>query len=695
MLWFLLSAQVFANTPPTARLDSDWYLKSARYHYEHLNYEKALGQLAKADALAADDGEASRVALFSGIVLADWGKTVLAERSLHKAFALDPTAQLPVQVSPKIVGLAKRAKSAVVLGKQLPARGGGMKACAEGVRDIESFWNEARRQETFGALKTAADPEISAVAPTLLARLDSWANRWGDIRLALCIRQLHNANAVKARASQEACFTRAKTSFVALLKIVGDGRELGKATQELTQRLPDPNECTQSPREPLVNDVEAQQLREALTQARAYLDVGRTAEGRALFEKAATLSESSSTPLLRAELAAVRALVLVGTGTSTEIIAAYEQAASAFLEANAPRGALEALIALIPRYPPAPRDFERSQASYELAQRLLKRNDEILLEVRLLEAWAYALDGVGKIQSAMQVLKRAQRLADKLEPTIESAGAKADLFTTLGVTTYDLGLHQEAVAHFDKATQLVSTAFGDSSFKLISVWSNQAAIVLDAVGDLESAESYATKAVALAEALKWPPGKAAAYSNLGHIQLLTKRFDLAQQLLAQRVEYVAKKYGPESQLLILDLTHLGAAERALGRLDRALSAHQRALAVAKPFHEAQRARGHQTDVDMVTIELARDAVALDDWSRVAEHVRECDAARREQRLDADLSLWCEIVGHQLAWSKGQKAIAVSGMKALAQSSVREEGLLALNCAEARAFASEWLAQRGR
>lgn len=100
------------------------YMRTAITLYENLEYEKALKQLRSARLKSAGPDDEAQIALLEGIVLADMGKEDKADTAFKTAFSVNLEAKLPVDVSPKVLAIAEKARANVrkLLTPQLEAQ---------------------------------------------------------------------------------------------------------------------------------------------------------------------------------------------------------------------------------------------------------------------------------------------------------------------------------------------------------------------------------------------------------------------------------------------------------------------------------------------------------------------------------------------------------------------------------------------
>lgn len=91
-----------APRKPPSKADFQRTFAAAVRSYEDFDYEKALGQLTRAQALAKGPEQEVPVALYLGIVHAELGRRDESLAAFRTAFYLQPDARLPVKVSPKV-----------------------------------------------------------------------------------------------------------------------------------------------------------------------------------------------------------------------------------------------------------------------------------------------------------------------------------------------------------------------------------------------------------------------------------------------------------------------------------------------------------------------------------------------------------------------------------------------------------------
>jgi tetratricopeptide (TPR) repeat protein len=110
----LLAWPASAQSPANAQsVEVKKFLNAAITLYENLEYEKALKQVGRARKKASSAEDEVKVNLLEGTVLADMGREQKALESFSAAFSLDPDARMPLEVSPKVMAVAQRARENV------------------------------------------------------------------------------------------------------------------------------------------------------------------------------------------------------------------------------------------------------------------------------------------------------------------------------------------------------------------------------------------------------------------------------------------------------------------------------------------------------------------------------------------------------------------------------------------------------
>src|SRR4051812_32445895 len=110
---FLIAVLAVAGTAlAEVSPDVKKYVGSASALFEKLEYEKALAQLKRAKAKSQGPEDDLKIALLEGIVLAEMGD-VNAPAAFASALGMDPTAELPILVSPKVKKVFEKAKAQV------------------------------------------------------------------------------------------------------------------------------------------------------------------------------------------------------------------------------------------------------------------------------------------------------------------------------------------------------------------------------------------------------------------------------------------------------------------------------------------------------------------------------------------------------------------------------------------------------
>lgn len=155
-------AVVFTAAAASAEISPDVrkYVGSASALFEKLEYEKALAQLKRAKAKSQGPEDDLRIALYEGIVLAEMGDAT-APAAFASALGMDPTATLPLVVSPKVQKVFDKAKAQVQKVLEAEAEAQRQREAAERQKT-----EEKRKQEE--ALKPPPPPKKVEPAPVVV-----------------------------------------------------------------------------------------------------------------------------------------------------------------------------------------------------------------------------------------------------------------------------------------------------------------------------------------------------------------------------------------------------------------------------------------------------------------------------------------------------------------------------------------------
>lgn len=101
--WIALAAIWWVAAPAFAGHDDlQRYLTAAARLYHNLDNERALEQVQRAKQYASGLEDDVVIALYEGTILADLGRLDDAQAAFRTGLLLDPTAKLPLKVSPKV-----------------------------------------------------------------------------------------------------------------------------------------------------------------------------------------------------------------------------------------------------------------------------------------------------------------------------------------------------------------------------------------------------------------------------------------------------------------------------------------------------------------------------------------------------------------------------------------------------------------
>ncbi|NOK17312.1 hypothetical protein, partial [Corallococcus carmarthensis] len=102
--WLLVAG--FVLVPSGARAQEpgpfQTYVIAARQLYDELEYERALAELSRARRYSSGEADDVLLSLYEGVILADLGRTESSSAAFRVGLLLQPGAELPLKVSPKV-----------------------------------------------------------------------------------------------------------------------------------------------------------------------------------------------------------------------------------------------------------------------------------------------------------------------------------------------------------------------------------------------------------------------------------------------------------------------------------------------------------------------------------------------------------------------------------------------------------------
>jgi tetratricopeptide (TPR) repeat protein len=202
---------------------------------------------------------------------------------------------------------------------------------------------------------------------------------------------------------------------------------------------------------------------------------------------------------------------------------------------------------------------------------------------RLLNEVGLCLDNRGQLGDAVQVLRRALAIAEKIygpdHPEVAiDAGNLGQRLQRQGDLAGALQCAQRALAIDEKV-------YGPDHPK-VAIDANNIGLILKDQGNLAGALQYAQRALSIDEKALGPddPKVATIANNIG--QILKDQGDLAVALryTGRALAIAEKVYGPDHPTVAIDANNVGLILRDLGDMAGALHYTQRALAIAEKVY---------------------------------------------------------------------------------------------------------------
>ncbi len=690
----LLGAAVQAEGSVSAQ-----YLKSAVAHYEQLDYERALRQLEKAAAKAKTPGEQVQAALMLGIVRADSGKRSPALDAFDTAFAVDPTAKLPLVVSPKISALAESSRShshsdsADVV--TIPANFAklwpeSVRVCADVDLALDGIWTPNAKTLVLKQLQKGP-PSVSAASLGLVREIDSWVKNWGEQRLATCLRNefMRDPKGV-GTSSALLCLDRSTDAFTSLIEVLVSGTVVSEATLQIVDRLPNPTECARVRRAqgPAgAQNPEGTKAWRLLSSAFMVLGVeGDSNHAQSLINQARPMVSNSSDALLKAELDFVDGILRIQAEPAVAIASLY-RSVTVSLELGENAIALRSLRRLIEHYGTAG-DLATVERLYRWAKRLAQDGADSSLELAQLERSGAFATGQRNPERGLAFCKRA--LEQLEQSTVVNAlreRVKADILVLAAHMAFN-ARSPDARSIAKRADEISARIYEAQHPHLVTLQLLQAFLALED-GALEEAERMSERALT-PNALLNPWQEVQAKTILSIAYYLTQRYSLAEPAAEFVVTQSEATDGPECATCPTRWLLLGDVLRESGRVAQGADYHERALSViGKQLEKTPEPVLYEDKLEAETA-LARDYVALKQWERARQYTNDCMNSSLRRSLPGHLVMDCEMTQAEVLWALGKAEPAVQAAKRATKERKAASGMEKRLQSRVRVRAQSWL-----
>jgi tetratricopeptide (TPR) repeat protein len=435
--------------------------------------------------------------------------------------------------------------------------------CARTREAVTARWDERRRTAITERVRASGGPGAAVAAPAIAERLDRYAGRLGEARIAACeATHLRGEQSAELLDRRMQCLDRRLDQLQATVDAIASvtSAELANAVRAVDE-LPDAEPCGAAvllggfvplPDDPATRGrVQATQQR--IAAARAETELGRYPAAR---EALAALGRDPALELY-APLASEAHLAL---GTLHDDVGVLDAADRWLHEAmrdaelgDADKLRADALLELAV----VANKRERHADAEVLARQVLAiatRIGDRELEAHARIAEANAATGRGDLARGIDLARRAlDRWGDRPNDTV-----LGDLVGTLGGKLLVARRWAEAEPYIRRALELHERTFGPEHPLLITSLSNLAAVLMT-TDRAEEGIAVAKRGLALLDRLGLGDGDEAMrfLSNLPVALSNLDRFDEAEAVLKQLRTRLEKKYGPEHDNVTTILYNLG------------------------------------------------------------------------------------------------------------------------------------------
>lgn len=379
--------------------------------------------------------------------------------------------------------------------------------CAADEAAWVGVWDESRRQAVRAAFAASGVALSGEFSSHVERSFDAWVARWDEEQADSCAAtQIHGTQSETLLDRRTICLERQRDEVEALVTRFAEA-DAGVVIHagEALQELPELGDCSSAAlavqAEPIVEPADRERVEvgyASLGQARAALNVGRTAEAIELARLAQTVGESVEHAALALEARAVLARITVLGGALEQ---GLEQMRAVVMDAE--RAQLLDLVA-------STRVELARAAAGRFAESRLQRwiIDEAQLDldrvaraddpraVRLLTARGRLAEHDGDLEAALQVHTQAYELAGG---RVSDAGQRALLRAEIGATLVELGKPKQARVELEQSLRALEAAWGPGTVDGGRIDFNLA-MIATSLEDFDDAEWHLESATAIDEA---------------------------------------------------------------------------------------------------------------------------------------------------------------------------------------------------
>ncbi len=558
-------------------------------------------------------------------------------RALTRRLSHDPRRRwrTVAVMSGAAVVLAGSGYAAAALGGEATER------CADAGRGLEGAWDDARREQVKRALLGTGLVFADDAWTRSAARLEQYAARWTEMRVEACETHEAGLQSDELFDLRASCLERRRQDLEATVHVLSEAdASVAARAVETVAALPAIRRCADvgalrtqlAPPDDEEDAAAVRQLDGVLARAAARKHAGQLREALELVDGARGRAETIGYAPLIGRVRLLRGDLLSESGKPKGAARELYEAIWIAVELGDTELATEAVAKwmFVEGAALAHKDEALSleRMAFALAARLGSGSAAVPLVYNNVGAVYYRHGRLGEAQGNFQ---RALELWERTwEPNRIVMAAS---LSNLGVTLNDLGRHEQAATYLERAYTTIAEEVGEHHPSLLYPLTGLGQAQL-ALGDLPAARARFDRARALIEEALGEEAHQLVYplTGLGQVYNRQGRGDRALEVLT-RANAIWATAGADNPDRGDTLCALGAAQRALGRVDEARAAYGEAAKIYEAVLEAGDDPGPRLATPLVALgELAREA---DKPGEAVSLLKRALAWQLRQRASAD------------------------------------------------------------
>ncbi|PCC71769.1 Tetratricopeptide repeat-containing protein [Nannocystis exedens] len=223
---------------------------------------------------------------------------------------------------------------------------------------------------------------------------------------------------------------------------------------------------------------------------------------------------------------------------------------------------------------------DAGQWSRHAGDALRRTGSDPAREVRLMQVRAKIRTAEGHADLAERLLGDAIALVERIDDP--ERGELASLEFELGHCLYRLGRHDDALAHLDRARELLAALVGASHPRYVAALNVRAAVLVSLTRH-DAAHALYEEVLAIYQRAygEHHPMVARVLNDIGYVLLAQRRVDAAAQRFARAFTILEHVHGDDHPQLVIALTNLAGVAAELGDHETAIARYLRTKSIGE------------------------------------------------------------------------------------------------------------------